>query len=97
VIDQQLNLTAVRIQPGNEAEQKAEDVQDLGMETVVAIGQGANDAAMLKQAALGICVMSQEGVAAETLYLRIWWCPLSPPHWNCWINPCGLLQAWKVD
>jgi soluble P-type ATPase len=67
VIDQQLNLTPVRIQPGNEAEQKAEDVQDLGMETVVAIGQGDNDAAMLKQAALGICVMLQEGVAAETL------------------------------
>ena len=67
LIDQQLNLTAVRIQPGNESEQKAEYVRKLGAETVVAIGQGANDAAMLKEAALGICVMSQEGVAAETL------------------------------
>jgi soluble P-type ATPase len=34
---------------------------------VAALGQGANDAAMLKEAALGICVMSQEGLAAETL------------------------------
>ena len=67
LIDQQLNLTAVRIQPGNESEQKAEYVRKLGAETVVAIGQGANDAAMLQEAALGICVMSQEGVAAETL------------------------------
>jgi len=67
VIDQQLNLTAVRIQPGNEAEQKAEYVRSLGAETVVAIGQGANDAAMLREAALGICVMSQEGAATETL------------------------------
>ena len=67
LIDQQLNLTAVRIQPGNESEQKAEYVRKLGAETVVAIGQGANDAAMLKEAALGICVMSQEGIAAETL------------------------------
>ena len=34
---------------------------------MIAIGQGANDAAMLREAALGICVMSQEGAAAETL------------------------------
>jgi P-type E1-E2 ATPase len=67
VIDQQLNLTAVRIQPGKEAEQKAEYVRNLGAEAVVAIGQGANDAAMLKEAALGICVMSQEGAATERL------------------------------
>jgi P-type E1-E2 ATPase len=67
VIDQQLNLTAVRIQPGNEAEQKAEYVRSLGAETVVAIGQGANDAAMLREAALGICVMSPEGAAIEAL------------------------------
>ena len=67
LIDQQLNLTAVRIQPGNESEQKAEYVRQLGAETVVAIGQGANDASMLMEAALGICIMSQEGIATETL------------------------------
>ena len=66
-IDQQLNLTAVRIKGGNEAQQKAEYVKKLGADSVIAIGQGANDAAMLKAAALGICVMSQEGVAVETL------------------------------
>jgi len=67
VIDQQLNLKAVRIQPGNEAVQKAEYVRSLGAETVVALGQGANDAEMLRLAALGICVMSVEGIASETL------------------------------
>ena len=67
VIDQQLNLTAVRIKGGNEAEQKAEYVKNLGADSVIAIGQGANDAAMLKEAALGICVMSKEGVATKTL------------------------------
>jgi soluble P-type ATPase len=34
---------------------------------VAAIGQGANDAVMLKEAALGICVLSVEGAAVETL------------------------------
>jgi len=67
-IDQQLNLTAIRIQPGNEAAQKAEYVRKLGEQTVVAIGQGANDAAMLKIAGLGLCVLSREGVAVETLF-----------------------------
>jgi P-type E1-E2 ATPase len=67
VIDRQLHLTAVRIPAGNEARQKAEYVRNLGAESVVAIGQGANDAAMLKEAALGICVMSQEGAATEAL------------------------------
>jgi P-type E1-E2 ATPase len=67
MIDQQLNLTAVRIKGGNEAGQKADYVKNLAADSVIAIGQGANDAAMLKEAALGICVMSQEGVAVETL------------------------------
>jgi P-type E1-E2 ATPase len=67
IIDQQLNLRAVRIQPEFEAEQKANYVQQLGAGTSVAIGQGANDAGMLRTAALGICVLSPEGAAVETL------------------------------
>ena len=66
-IDETLNLKSTRVQPGNEAGRKAEFVRNLGADMVVAIGQGANDAEMLKAAALGICVMSQEGVAVDTL------------------------------
>jgi len=66
-IDHQLNLKAERVQPGDEALQKAEFVRCLSAERVVAIGQGANDAEMLKAARLGICVLSLEGVAVETL------------------------------
>jgi len=65
-IDQQLGLRAVRIRPGAESSQKANYILQLGAETVVAIGQGANDAGMLKAAALGICVLSPEGTAVET-------------------------------
>jgi P-type E1-E2 ATPase len=67
IIDQQLNLQAVRIQPGQESQQKANYIQELGARGVVAIGQGANDAEMLRSAALGICVLSPEGSAVETL------------------------------
>jgi P-type E1-E2 ATPase len=66
-IDEMLNLQAVRMKPGHESEQKAEFVRHLGPQHVVAVGQGANDAGMLKTAVLGICVMSMEGVAVETL------------------------------
>lgn len=66
-IDQQLNLTARRIKPGSEAEQKAAYVHDLGASKVVAIGQGANDVQMLQAAAVGICILSVEGTAVETL------------------------------
>lgn len=67
VIDRQLDLTAVRVASGNEALQKADYVRGLGAESVVAIGQGANDAQMLAAARLGICVMSPEGVARDAL------------------------------
>ena len=67
LIDQQLGLVATRIRPGDEAQQKADYVQQLGAETVIAVGQGANDAGMLAAAAVGIALLSQEGLARETL------------------------------
>jgi len=66
-IDRQLGLTAERLQPGGEAEQKADFVRRLGAEGVAAIGQGANDAGMLKSAAVGIAILSREGLAVTTL------------------------------
>jgi P-type E1-E2 ATPase len=66
-IDQQLGLQAVRLGPGDEAGQKAGYVRQLGARSVVAIGQGANDAAMLKEAGLGICVLTKEGTCVEAL------------------------------
>lgn len=67
VIDHQLNLKAFRLELGNEAEQKAEYVRQLGAEKVIAIGQGANDALMLRAAKIGVCVISPEGLAVETM------------------------------
>jgi len=66
-IDRLLNTQAVRLTPGNEAAQKAALVERLGSQRVAAIGQGANDAGMLRAAALGVCVLSPEGAAVSTL------------------------------
>jgi P-type E1-E2 ATPase len=67
LIDRQLGLTATRLQAGDESAQKAAFVRQLGSRRVVAIGQGANDAGMLKEAVLGICVLSPEGTAVGAL------------------------------
>lgn len=56
-----------RLQRGSEAEQKLEYVEALGPSTVAAIGQGTNDRLMLKGAGFGVCVVSPEGTAVETM------------------------------
>jgi P-type E1-E2 ATPase len=66
-IDRQLGLKAVRVSPGSESIQKADYIAKIGSGNAAAIGQGANDAGMLKTAALGICLLSREGTAVETL------------------------------
>lgn len=56
----------IRLTAGSEAEQKLEYLEALS-DGVVAIGQGTNDRLMIKEADLGICVLSPEGSAVETL------------------------------
>jgi soluble P-type ATPase len=46
---------------------KLEYIKKLGAEHTVCIGNGRNDRLMLKEAALGITVILEEGIAVETL------------------------------
>ncbi len=66
-IDERLGLRAARIPAGDEAQAKADYVRRLGGERVVALGNGTNDAEMLRQAAVGICVLTAEGASVEAL------------------------------
>ncbi|MDP2212171.1 MAG: HAD hydrolase family protein [Candidatus Aquicultor sp.] len=56
-----------KVTPPGEGLQKAEFLENLGAETAVAIGNGANDVAMLKLAKLAIAVIGGEGCSAEVL------------------------------
>ena len=67
IIDKLLNLAAVRIPALNQVKAKLDYIEKLGANTVVAVGNGANDAAMLERAALGIVIAGPEGCAIETL------------------------------
>lgn len=55
------------IERGREADSKLDIVDELGAEKVAAIGNGANDALMLRDAALGIAVIGGEGAAGSAV------------------------------
>lgn len=62
-----LPVKLVRIDPGEGGADKARLVENLGAFQTVAIGNGQNDALMLKKAALGLLVLGEEGVATGAL------------------------------
>jgi soluble P-type ATPase len=67
IIDETLGLKAVRIESRNQIKAKLDYIQRLGVDKVVAVGNGANDSAMLEHAALGIIIIGPEGAAVESL------------------------------
>ncbi len=68
VVAEKLGLHLHRLVPdGTEALQKARLVRSLGADSVVAMGNGSNDVAMLREAAIGIAVLGPEGSATEAL------------------------------
>jgi len=56
-----------KIDTGEEESQKLKLVQQLGKDNTVSIGNGANDASMLRESALGICVLGKEGASATAI------------------------------
>lgn len=55
------------IDRGREGESKLDLVDELGAERVVAIGNGANDVLMLRDAAVGIAVVGPEGASSRAI------------------------------
>jgi P-type E1-E2 ATPase len=62
-IDCQLTI----LESDNQQRQKAEFIKNLGIEGVIAIGNGLNDSLMLKNATLGIGMIQIEGASLQTL------------------------------
>lgn len=60
-------VTFIKVNKIGSGEEKAKVVRELGPEKIVAIGNGANDAAMLKEAALGIAVVGEEGCSTALM------------------------------
>lgn len=60
-----LKAELVIIDTDNGSRFKADFVENLGRKSVIAVGNGNNDAQMLKNAELGIAVLGPEGAARE--------------------------------
>jgi len=66
-LEESLGIEICRIESGKEDAQKLTLVQQLGKENTICIGNGSNDASMLRESALGICVVGQEGASVEAI------------------------------
>ncbi|MHA1725684.1 MAG: HAD family hydrolase [Promethearchaeota archaeon] len=67
---EKLNVNYIKIMISNdlnEAEAKNRELEKLGKNKTAAIGNGNNDALMLKSAALGIAILGKEGLSVQSL------------------------------
>jgi len=85
-----LPCALVILDADNQDSAKLAYVEQLGRERTVCIGNGRNDRAMLKAAALGIAVVQVEGVAAETLTVADVVCPSILDALDLLANPLRL-------
>ncbi|UCE35229.1 MAG: HAD hydrolase family protein [Deltaproteobacteria bacterium] len=62
-----LPVSIQTIRENQENEQKLAVVLEKGKEHTVSIGNGCNDVSMLRESAIGICVLGREGASPEVL------------------------------
>lgn len=62
-----VNFKKVNTQGINDAEAKNNELKKLGKEVTVAVGNGNNDALMLKNAILGIAILGSEGASTRSI------------------------------
>ena len=63
----EINCKLTIIPPENQGLSKQKYLHQLNPKTTVAIGNGKNDAFILKESALGIAIIGEEGIAVEAL------------------------------
>ncbi len=57
----------IYLMEGKSSQQKLDLLRQLGAARTVAIGNGVDDAPMIEEAALGICIMGKEGTFSEAM------------------------------
>ncbi len=62
-----LPVALYRIEEAGEGEQKARLVKEKGEDRTVCMGNGSNDVSMLKESAVGICIVGREGASSEAM------------------------------
>ncbi len=62
-----IGFSIIKVGKEGSGAEKAKIIRELGPEKIVAIGNGSNDVLMLKEAALGIGVIGEEGCSKDVL------------------------------
>ena len=62
-----IGFSIIKVGKEGSGAEKAKIIKELGPEKIVAIGNGSNDVLMLKEAALGIGVIGEEGCSKDIL------------------------------
>jgi soluble P-type ATPase len=62
-----LKVEVIYLKEGEASERKLDLLRQLGAKRSVAIGNGVDDAPMMEEAGLGICILGKEGASAEAL------------------------------
>jgi P-type E1-E2 ATPase len=63
----ELPITLYKIDEAEENNQKLQVILKQGKNNTVSIGNGCNDISMLKESAIGICIIGSEGASTEAL------------------------------
>ncbi len=99
-IDQALGLVATILPPAtpsaSQGSLKALFVEELGSANVVAIGNGNNDAEMLRSARLGIAILGPEGLAIEALTAAGVLCVTAVDALDLLLNPSRLRATLRL-
>lgn len=79
-----------------QTERKADYVASLGSDHVVAIGNGGNDSAMIETAALGMCVVQDEGASVSSVMVADVVCMSVTDALDMLIQPKRLVATLRV-
>ena len=75
---------------------KADYLRQLGAQSTVCLGNGRNDVLMLRDAALGICVIEAEGACVQTLQAADIVCRSAEDALNLLLNPKRLIATLRT-
>ena len=90
------NINVKIIDGKEQGRQKADFVASLKPQSVVAIGNGANDAQMLKLATLGIAVVQAEGASVQALMNADFICTSIIDGLNLLLNPKRIAATLRI-
>ena len=83
----------VILEPGSQDVQKEQYVLNLGKDRVIAVGNGQNDALMLREASLGILVIQREGAFLKLAGDCEIVCPAITDALNLLLNPLRIVAT----